>query len=73
VAMTYGGGQNWTAEINAGVRAVGSGNSVGAVSNRLIFGSTNVTPSNWALNGWLRFLRYWSRALSATELAQVTT
>jgi hypothetical protein len=39
----------------------------------VVLGSDGVNPGIWVLDGWLRRVRYWPRALSNAELQSVTT
>jgi hypothetical protein len=66
-AITYGGAL-WTGHINAATVQNGSGGAVPSGMNRLIIGGSNVTSSNWILNGWIRRIKYWPRALGASEM-----
>jgi hypothetical protein len=66
-AITYGGAV-WTGHLNAATVQNGSGGLVPSGMNRLIIGGSNVTSSNWILNGWIRRIKYWPRALGASEM-----
>jgi hypothetical protein len=66
-AITYGGAV-WTGHLNAATVQNGSGGLVPSGMNRLIIGGSNVTSSNWILNGWIRRIKYWPRALGTSEM-----
>jgi hypothetical protein len=66
-AITYGGAV-WTGHLNAANAQNGSGGLVPSGMNRLIIGGSNVTSSNWILNGWIRRIKYWPRALGTSEM-----
>ena len=70
-AFRYGGGL-W-AGATSGVVAAGTGSAVPFNATRLAFG-TNVSTAldQWKLNGHIRRVPFWNRALSDAELAQVT-
>ena len=70
VAVGYGGGP-WRFSFNGTVTA-GTGSAAPFPANTFYFGSIN-PPASWKLNGYLRRVQYWPRALSNTEMQQVTT
>lgn len=70
-AIAYGGGGPWITTMNANVPGVGTGSTVLVSPTTLRLGVS--VGGNWQLNGYIRRVRYWPRALSNSELQSVTT
>jgi hypothetical protein len=69
-ALTYG--SPWTFAFD-GVAGASAGTTTPLPVTRMLIGEASATLGQWPLNGWLRRIRYWPRALTSTELQQVTT
>jgi hypothetical protein len=70
-AFSYGGGP-WKVA-TGGLVENGSGSAVPFNATRLIIGSSAAATNIWELNGTIRRVTYWNRALSNGEMQQVTT
>jgi hypothetical protein len=70
IATCYGGA-SWRGAYR-GVIYPGPGTALPFAANRLILGSDNVDLNIYKLNGYLRRVQYWPRALSDIEMQQVT-
>jgi hypothetical protein len=68
-AVAYGG--LWRGA-TGGVTAAGTGSATPLPATRLMFGMGHSSQA-WWLDGYIRRVRYWPRALSNSELQQVTT
>jgi hypothetical protein len=71
IGLTYGTG-NVVMSRNGSVPVVSAAVGVPVAITSLRIGGTN-GPPYWWVNGYIRRVRYWPRALSNTELQQVTT
>jgi hypothetical protein len=60
------------AAYNGGLGQIGSGALAPVTPTRLIIGASSVSLGSWNLDGWIRRIRYWNRALTDAELVQVT-
>jgi hypothetical protein len=70
VALAYGGG-SWRYAY-AGTVNSGAGSAVPFPATTINLGTIN-PPTQWKLNGYMRRLQYWPRALSNAEMQAVTT
>lgn len=65
-AFTYGG--LWTGQTNAGPVSIGTGSTPMISPTRVALGTSHASLTQWQLDGWMRRVKYWPRALAGGEM-----